>query len=72
MNYRYFIKVILLLLFCGCIFYLIRSRCFAEKSILADDELRTAGDSLIALSVPQPLKYIKNMLVHDYVSYGTP
>lgn len=59
MNYRYFIKVILLLLFCGCIFYLIRSRCFAEKSILADDELRTAGDSLIAHSVPQPLKYIK-------------
>lgn len=59
MNYKYLIKIILLLLFCGCVFYLIRSRFSAGKSFLTDDELRLTDDSLIALSVPQPLKYIK-------------
>lgn len=59
MNYKYLIKIILLLLFCGCVFYLIRSRFSTEKSVWTDDELRMADDSLIALSVPKPLKYVK-------------
>lgn len=64
MNYKHLIKVILLLLFCGCIFYLVRNRFSTEKSILTDDELRMTDDSLIALSVPKPLKYIKYVGSH--------
>lgn len=53
------IKVVLLLFCCSCVSFLIVSKIFTGKSYPTDDELRLMDDSLIALYVPKPLRYIK-------------